>query len=227
MGWTCVQKYDARSTDFEINTEVIKMRIFRNATELDVARVAQVDIADVAIACAGVGGLDLSDESLNEALKNIWRRLSSQDAVSRFSGAEPFATVQELYERICEVSWRSATWEHEESKENVDLKKVFAEILSEIQNSDILDILKKYVEANADFRTYYNKASLKERGWTESMIRDFLGDADITDEPSCGFMSHRYFWLSTRVEEVEKTAEFEFRLKMKRRGRPKAVAVAG
>ena len=66
-----------------------------------------------------------------------------------------------------------------------------------------------YPNAKGEER-YYLKTTLKRKGWTEAMIRDFLGEADIRF-PVCGFLSRRYFYLASRVEGIEKTKAFKER----------------
>lgn len=58
---------------------------------------------------------------------------------------------------------------------------------------------------------YYSKSAVKARGWTEAMIRDLLGQADIYREPCCGFMTYQYWYLDSRVEAIEKTSAFQER----------------
>ncbi len=66
-------------------------------------------------------------------------------------------------------------------------------------------------------KLYYSKNTLKWRGWTEGMIKDFLGEADITYAPSCAvfvdprYFTMRYLYLVSRVEAIEKTKAFEER----------------
>lgn len=60
-------------------------------------------------------------------------------------------------------------------------------------------------------KLYYTKNALKSRGWTEAMIRDWLGGADLWREPSCGFMTYQYFYLDSNVEAIEKTKKFKER----------------
>lgn len=71
----------------------------------------------------------------------------------------------------------------------------------------------------------YSKAWVKRRGWSEAMVRDLLGEPDITEEKvfcrmENGQHSHRVwrrdtFYSRLRVEAVEKTLAFRNRLKEK------------
>jgi hypothetical protein len=77
--------------------------------------------------------------------------------------------------------------------------------------NEVLETMKIETEtANAD-KLYYTKNALKWRGWTDAMIRDWLGQADLWREPSCGFMTYQYFYLDSRVEAIEKTKAFKER----------------
>jgi hypothetical protein len=66
-------------------------------------------------------------------------------------------------------------------------------------------------------KLYYSKNTLKWMGWTERMIKDFLGEPDVTYAPSCAvfvdprLFTKRYFYLVSRVEEIEKTKAFKER----------------
>lgn len=53
---------------------------------------------------------------------------------------------------------------------------------------------------------------LKARGWTEAMIRDLLGDPDLTaDNPHFKTAAPRRLWRLQRAEAIEATAEFAAR----------------
>jgi hypothetical protein len=50
---------------------------------------------------------------------------------------------------------------------------------------------------------------LKERGWTEAMIRDFLGDPDLlVDNPHYKSAGQMRLWRLQRAEAIEATPEF-------------------
>ena len=51
--------------------------------------------------------------------------------------------------------------------------------------------------------------SLKQRGWTEAMIRDLLGEPDFrVDNPHYKTAAPRRLWLMRKVEAIEATPEF-------------------
>lgn len=53
---------------------------------------------------------------------------------------------------------------------------------------------------------------LKERGWTESMIRDLLGDPDLrVDNPNYKSAAPMRLWRLQRAETIEATPEFAAR----------------
>ena len=53
---------------------------------------------------------------------------------------------------------------------------------------------------------------LKERGWTEAMIRDLLGEPDLlTDNPHYKTAAPRRLWLLRKVEAAEASPEFAAR----------------
>jgi hypothetical protein len=53
---------------------------------------------------------------------------------------------------------------------------------------------------------------LKERGWTEAMIRDLLGEPDLlTDNPHYKTAAPRRLWLLRKVEAAEASPEFPAR----------------
>ncbi len=68
---------------------------------------------------------------------------------------------------------------------------------------------------------YYTKNALKTSGWTEGMIRDLLGEADLIYAPSCAVFSgfkeftKRYFYEASRVDDIEKTEAFKERRRTK------------
>ena len=61
-------------------------------------------------------------------------------------------------------------------------------------------------------KPYYHKSDLKKRGWTDTMIRDFITDADMyegnhTTRPHLDY----YYYDRNCVEATEKTKEFKDR----------------
>ncbi len=62
---------------------------------------------------------------------------------------------------------------------------------------------------------YYTKNGLKTNGWTEAMIKDLLGEADLYYPQQCGRMRPRYYYLASKVEAIEKTKAFEERKRAK------------
>jgi hypothetical protein len=55
-------------------------------------------------------------------------------------------------------------------------------------------------------------AGLKQRGWTEAMIRDLLGDPDVlTDNPHYKTAAPRRLWRLRKVEAAEAAPEFAAR----------------
>ena len=52
-------------------------------------------------------------------------------------------------------------------------------------------------------------AGLKQRGWTEAMIRDLLGDPDLyADNPHCKSAAPMRLWRLQRAAEIEAAPEF-------------------
>ena len=56
---------------------------------------------------------------------------------------------------------------------------------------------------------YFSKASLKERGWTDTAIAKFLGEEDKKDANSHNRYSPVRLYLKKRVSEIESTLEFK------------------
>lgn len=54
----------------------------------------------------------------------------------------------------------------------------------------------------------FDKAILKDRGWTPAMIRDLLADIEIKFSATCGMVTFKYYYEKSKVEAVEQTQEF-------------------
>lgn len=72
--------------------------------------------------------------------------------------------------------------------------------MSSIQNGKRIKALKQ---------THYSHSDLKNNGWTDSLIKKFLGDPDETaDNPIYKTAAPMRFYLKSRVEEAEKNPAF-------------------
>jgi hypothetical protein len=61
---------------------------------------------------------------------------------------------------------------------------------------------------------YYSKKELKERGWTDALIRDLLSEVELREDPTrVGRAPLRplYFYEDSKVHEIEKTDAFKKR----------------
>jgi hypothetical protein len=68
---------------------------------------------------------------------------------------------------------------------------------------------------------------LRERGWTEAMIRDFLGEPDLyVDNPHYKSAASMRLWRLQRAEAAEQTPEFAKRRERAERERPVRLAAA-
>jgi len=83
-------------------------------------------------------------------------------------------------------------------------------------DNGVVETIETETKIAEEDKLYYSKNALKWRGWTEGMIRDWLGEPDITYAPSCAAgtcreFTLRYFYLDSRVEDIEKSKAFEER----------------
>lgn len=70
---------------------------------------------------------------------------------------------------------------------------------------------------DAEFPDHLGASALRARGWTDAMIRDLLGAADITAvNPYFAKSARARLWCRQRVEEAEAGPEFRERAAARR-----------
>jgi hypothetical protein len=66
------------------------------------------------------------------------------------------------------------------------------------------------------YEEYFPAAGLKSRGWSDAMIRDFLGRADmLVTNPRYRRRAKMKLYAKKRVSQIEKTREFKERMDRK------------
>lgn len=109
-------------------------------------------------------------------------------------------------------SWNSFT--EAEQKQLYEQQRYLEETFEERQAA-----YKKYEDEHAG-KTYYNKSGLKQRGWTDAMIRDLADGIGYRQGLTCaagtaGF-NYKYYYEDKKVYAIEKTKAFKERIKAKR-----------
>lgn len=73
------------------------------------------------------------------------------------------------------------------------------------------------VRWDREYPAHYCASALRSRGWTDAMIRDLLGDADLSITNPYFTKSHKArLWSRSRVEQAEAGPEFRERAAARR-----------
>ena len=97
----------------------------------------------------------------------------------------------------------------------------------DVADARVLTEVSSHTSAVAVSETYLTMAGLRERGWTDAMIREYLGESDATrPNPRYWSAAPMKLYLAERAEAAEAAPEWAERKTLGARRRAAGLAVA-